>query len=480
VKGINRRMRQTEWLPGWAKHWARDSALLLFSQFSAVVATSLVAIALARNLGPSDWGLFAGLFGVSQAFSTIASFGVAIWLLRELAQLSNVDQTASAEASKRAGHLVSGAIALNVVIAAVLILATLAVTLVVRLDPGATLALVSLMVYGALMAISAGLEAFFRSRRQLRQVVTAVLIEKVVLLSLVGVAVAAEFGVSAIAVMYIVAGIARVLVNGINIHASKHVALARASFDSLKTTLRASMPFALNAASLNIIPRLDAVILVTLSTTAAGYFALGDRVLGPAIMIPWVMSSALYPFLAQEGERSGAGWKILGVFVSAGCLLAVVGIALSPTLVPLIFGKAYDEAVDVVQVMLLAIPFVYGSNAMLAQLYTGGRERSILLVTLGISALGTVAIVAGQLVVGATGAAGGYVLRQILFLTGLVAIEGVPALTRRSARRSHSQPTAEPQSASPPTEERSEPLPTHGSAVPAELTAGTDRPEPSR
>jgi O-antigen/teichoic acid export membrane protein len=240
------------------------------------------------------------------------------------------------------------------------------------------------------------------------------------------------------------------------------------------------MPFALNAASLNIIPRLDAVILVTLSTTAAGYFALGDRVLGPAIMIPWVMSSALYPFLAQEGERSGAGWKILGVFVSAGCLLAVVGIALSPTLVPLIFGKAYDEAVDVVQVMLLAIPFVYGSNAMLAQLYTGGRERSILRVTLGMSALGTVAIVAGQLVVGATGAAGGYVLRQILFLAGLVAIAGVPALTSWRDRRSHSQLTAEPPSASPPTEERSEPLPTHGSTVPAELTAGTDRPEPSR
>jgi O-antigen/teichoic acid export membrane protein len=453
-------MRQTEWLPGWAKHWARDSALLLFSQFSAVVATSLVAIALARNLGPSDWGLFAGLFGVSQAFSTIASFGVAIWLLRELAQLSNVDQTASAEASKRAGHLVSGAIALNVVIAAVLILATLAVTLVVRLDPGATLALVSLMVYGALMAISAGLEAFFRSRRQLRQVVTAVLIEKVVLLSLVGVAVAAEFGVSAIAVMYIVAGIARVLVNGINIHASKHVALARASFDSLKTTLRASMPFALNAASLNIIPRLDAVILVTLSTTAAGYFALGDRVLGPAIMIPWVMGSALYPFLAQERGRSAAGWKILGLFVSAGSLVAVAGIALAPTLVPLIFGSAYDEAVDVVQVMLLAIPFVYGSNAMLAQLYTAGQERSILVVSLGMSALGTVAIVAGQLVVGATGAAGGYLLRQFLFLAGLIAIAAVPALTTWSGRRSHSQPTAEAQLSSPPTEERSESIPT--------------------
>jgi O-antigen/teichoic acid export membrane protein len=455
------RMRQTEWLPGWAKHWARDSALLLFSQFSAVVATSLVAIILARNLGPSDWGLFSGLFGVSQAFSIIASFGVATWLLRELSHLRNVDQTASAEASKTAGHLVSGAIALNVAVAALLILGTLAVTLLARLDRGATFALVSLMVYGAFLAISAGLEAFFRSRRQLRQVVSAVLIEKVVLLSLVGVAVAAGFGVSAIAAMYIVAGTARVLVNAINIHASKHVVLARASFDSFRTTLRASMPFALNAAALNIIPRLDAVILVTLSTTAAGYFALGDRVLGPAIMIPWVMGSALYPFLAREGARSAAGWKILGVFVSAGSVLAVAGIALAPTLVPLIFGSAYDEAVDVVQVMLLVIPFVYGSNAMLAQLYTAGQERSILVVTLGMSALGTVAIVAGQLVVGAAGAAGGYLLRQILFLAGLVAIAGVPALTTRSGRRGHGQPTAEAQSSSSPTEDRSESLPTH-------------------
>jgi hypothetical protein len=78
--------------------------------------------------------------------------------------------------------------------------------------------------------------------------------------------------------------------------------------------------------------------------------------------------------------------------------------------------------VHVVQIMLVAIPFVYGSNAMLAQLYTAGRERSILVVALGISALGTVAIVAGQLAVGVTGAAGGYVLRQVLFLAGLVAI----------------------------------------------------------
>jgi O-antigen/teichoic acid export membrane protein len=461
VKGIKRRMRQTGWLPAWAKHWARDSALLLFSQFSAVVATSLVAIILARNLGPADWGLFSGLFGVSQAFSIIADFGLATWLLRELSQLRNVDQVSSAEASKRAGRLVSGAIALNGAVGAVLILGTLAVTLLARLDPGAIFALVSLMFYGAFSAISGGLEAFFRSRRQLQQVVSAILIEKVVLLSLVGVAVVAGLGMSAIAVMFIVAGVARVLVNAINIHASKHVALTGASFDSLRTTLLASMPFALNAASLNIIPRLDAVILVTLSTTAAGYFALGDRIIGPAIMIPYVMGSALYPFFAREGERSRSGWKILGVFVGMGSLLAVAGIALAPTLVPLIFGNAYDEGVDVVQVMLLAIPFVYGSSSMLPQLYTGGRERSVLVVTLGMSALGTVAIVVGQLVVGPTGAAGGYVLRQTLFLAGLVAIAAVPAVMSWRDQRSHSQPTADAQPSSPPTEERGESIPTH-------------------
>jgi O-antigen/teichoic acid export membrane protein len=454
------RMRHRAWLPAWTKHWARDSGLLLLSQFSAVVATSLLAILVARNLGPSDWGIFSGFLGLSLAFSIVVNFGVGGWLLRELSKLWAVDDCPSDEASGRAGHLVSGAIVLNVGLGMALVLGTLIVTQLVHLDSTATLALVSLMGYAALSGAVAGLEAFFRSRRQLRVVVGAVLVEKFLLLFLVGLAVVAELGIAGIAAMYLVAGMARVLFYGANTRASKHVVISLPSFTSLRGAMRDSLPFALNAASLNVIPRLDTFVLVTLSATAAGYFALGDRILGPLIMIPWVMSSALYPFLAREEKRTHAGWRMVAVFAGAGALLAIVGIAFAPILVPLIFGNAYDEAVDVVRMMLLAIPFVYGSNVMLAQLYTWGRERSILVVTLGISAIGTLAIVAGQLAVGSTGAAAGYVLRQVLFLVGLGTIAAIPFWVQEDHRNRGAQPNGETGRPSRRTEEDSGSIPT--------------------
>jgi O-antigen/teichoic acid export membrane protein len=453
-------MRRKGWLPPWTKHWAHDSALLLFSQFSAVVATSLVAIIVARNLGPSDWGVFSGFLGLSIAFAIVVNFGVGGWLLRELSGLWAIDDSSSHEAAGRAGRLVSGAVVLNLALGVTLVLGGLTVTQVARFDSTSTLALLSLMAYAALSAASTGLEAFFRSRRQLRVVMGAVLVEKVSLLLLVGVAVAAGVGIAGIAAMYVVAAIARALFYGVSIRASEHVDITSPSSASVRNTMRDSMPFALNAASLSIIPRLDTFVLVTLSATAAGYFAVGDRILGPALMIPWVMSTALYPFLAREGQRSGAGWKILAVFTGVGALFAIAGVALAPMLVPLIFGPAYDDAVEVVQVMLLAIPFVYGSNVMLAHLYTGRRERSVLVATLAISALGTVTIVAGQLAFGPTGAAGGYLIRQVLFLTALVILAATTLWTQEEDdRRNGTQPVDETDRPSRPTDEGSGSIP---------------------
>jgi lipopolysaccharide exporter len=425
------RLRRSGWLPTWTRHWARDSALLLVSQAAAVIATSVLAIVLARSLGPSDWGIFAGLLGLSVAFSAIVSFGVAAWLLRELSRLWSADHAVPEETRSSAGELVGGATLLTASLAVPLIAGTLVVAVVAQFDLTVTVALLGLMGYAALSALSDGLEAFFRSRRQLRPVVAALLLEKTLLLGLVAGVVLLGLGVAAVATTYAIAGAARLAFDGVNILASDHLTLRSPGFAGLSRTVRGAVPFALNAASVNIIPRFDTVILVALSATAAGYYAIGDRVIGPAIMIPWVMSTALYPFLTREDERSRAAWKILAAFVLAGASLAVVGVALSPVLVPLIFGTAYEPAIEVVQVMLLGLPFIYGTNALLVHLYTRGRERPMLFVTISVSLVGTGAIVAGQLALGPTGAGGGYLVRQSLLLTGLLAV----GLLRPSIRR---------------------------------------------
>ncbi len=410
------------WVPWWAKHWARDSALLLISQASAVVATSLLAILIARSLGPSDWGVFSGFLGLTLALSVVANFGVGAWLLRELSALWADDDISDDSSRGSAARLVSGGVALNASLGGALVLATLVVVLAARLAVGTAVALLSLVIYAALIAAAGALEAYFRSRRELRVVLVAVLLEKVILLALVGVVVALGFGITGIAVMYATAGLARVGYYGAKLIVGDYIRLERPRPSSLTRTAVRSLPFALNAASLNLVPRFDTFILLAFSSTAAGYFATGDRILGPAVMIPWVMGTTLYPFLPKEDAGSRAGRQILLLFIVVGSIVAAMGVVLAPVLIPQIFGGSFDDAVPVVQVMLLAVPFIYASNALVPQLYTRKRERAVLVATLGTSVLGSLAIVVGQLLVGPVGAATGYVLRQVFFVVGLGAV----------------------------------------------------------
>jgi O-antigen/teichoic acid export membrane protein len=96
-------------------------------------------------------------------------------------------------------------------------------------------------------------------------------------------------------------------------------------------------------------------------------------------------------------------------------VIGAVGIVLSPWLVPVVFGSVYSHAVRTVQVMLVAIPFFFAANPLLAHVYTARLEHRRLGLSLGgVSFLGTGAVVAGQVLVGPVGAACGYVARAIL------------------------------------------------------------------
>ena len=140
----------------------------------------------------------------------------------------------------------------------------------------------------------------------------------------------------------------------------------------------------------------------------------------PAIIVSVVASAALYPFFSRERRDSGAGWRISAVMLGLGGAIGGIGALLTPLLVSAFFGSQYDEAIRVVQIMCLVLPFVYASN--LARLYAAGMERQVLATTLLGSLAGTAAAIGGQVAVGPTGAAAGYVLRQALFTVALTAL----------------------------------------------------------
>lgn len=431
------------WLPSWARSWATDSAALLFSQFTAVLATSALAILLARHLGPRDWGVFSGFLGLSLALSIFIEFGLTQWLLRELTHLVAAEGSDPAPDSRRrtAGSLVVASVAVNLAFGTILTLAAAAAAITIDLGTRNSVVLVALVAYGALIASCYGIEAVFRSRRKLRLVVGATLLEKALLLLLVCIVLLLHLDLVAIGLAYLVAGVAHVVFDVTFVVRKGDVEIGLPSLQKARYVIRESVPFALNRGSLNIIPLLDTVVLSVIAPVAAGYFALGARALGPIIIIPVVMSSALYPFLTGESPESKAGWRVVGALGAAGCVVGAVGIVLTPLAVPFVFGHRYTPAAPTVQIMLGAVPFIFATNPLLTHVYTSRRERLGLALTLtGIAVLGTVAIVAGQELIGPTGAAAGFVARQALFLTALAIAAGVRLPLARSAAARGEEP----------------------------------------
>lgn len=418
--------RRSRWLPSWLRSWAADSAALLFSQFAAVAATSALAILLARHLGPKDWGIFSGFLGLSLALSIFVEFGLTGWLLRELSQLWAQHRTepTSHDTGSRAGQMVVASLTVNLAFGATIIAGAAAVAGVMQVGTTSAVLLISLVTYGALIAACSGLEAVFRARRRIGRVVSATLLEKGLLLLLVSVSLVLGFDLFAIGLAYLLAGVTRATFDLATLVRSGELVLVRPSPGTVRYVTRASVPFALIRASLNVIPLLDTFILVALSPLAAGYFALGARALGPLIIIPVVMSTALFPFLARESAGSRAGWQVIALLAAAGVVIGGIGIALAPSMVPLVFGTDYRHAIRVVQVMLVTTPFIFAANPLLAHVYTARLEHRALGLGLGaVSCIGTAAIVAGQTLVGPVGAASGYVARSMLFV-GMLVVAG--------------------------------------------------------
>lgn len=419
----------------WTRGWMTDSAQLLVSQISTAVATASAAILIARTLGPSDWGVFSAFLGLSIAVTLIADFGIGTWLLRELSRLF-ADGQFEPDAHE-ASRLVSSGILINLAIALPLLAAAAAWCAFAQPDIGVAIALLSLLVYAACTSVANALESHQRALRRVRVVLSATLLEKGLLIVLIAVTALADGGVGAIGLSYLCAGLSRVAFDCFVVFVLSGLPLIRVAARELRERAHQSMPFALNAAALNLIPRLDTLVLLTMSTTSAAWFAVGERALGPALLVPATFGIALFPFMARDAARQLAPWKLALGFGLLGAGIACVGIALTPWLVPLLFGDAYTDAVGAVRIMLVVIPFVYATSPLLVVAYSNGRERALLLPGLTVSCIGTLAIVAGQATGGTTFVAVAFVLRSALFLGATAAVALAPRNEREEAARAN-------------------------------------------
>jgi O-antigen/teichoic acid export membrane protein len=420
-------VRPNALLPSWAGLWARDSALMLLSQGLTVVAASLSAVLVARRLAPGDWGIFSAFLGLSFALGVFVEFGLATWLLRELSRLFGERGDAGRLPAQR---LVGVAIAYTVTLTVLLAASGIIVGTLAGEPLSLALTLSALLCYGGLFATANVLEPYLRAQRRLRRIVTASILEKYVLVLLVIVVVVMDAGLWAIGIAYVSAGLLRACLLGRSVFGRDLPPLPK--WADISAILKKSLPFALTSGALNVVPKLDTIALLALSATAAGYFALADRILGPAVVAAVVAATTLYPFLARRVHGRRAIWALALGFGGIGAIIAAAGIVAAPSLVPLIFGRKYDGAVTAVRLMLLALPLVYAANPLQAYGFSYGRERAVVFATISVTFVGTGAILAGQALEGVSGAAVGFLVRQALMFSAIVAIAAVASRSDRS------------------------------------------------
>src|SRR3712207_6072641 len=77
----------------WTRAWLLDTGVLAGSQLLVLAAGWALALAVARELGPSDYGLFAVCFSLAQAFAIVMEAGFTTYVLRELAPVWLNDET---------------------------------------------------------------------------------------------------------------------------------------------------------------------------------------------------------------------------------------------------------------------------------------------------------------------------------------------------------------------------------------------------
>jgi O-antigen/teichoic acid export membrane protein len=435
-------IRPSGLLPSWAGLWARDSALMLLSQGLTVVAASLSAVLVARRLAPGDWGIFSAFLGLSFALGVFVEFGLATWLLREFSRLfAERGDSGQQPAQGLVGAAIGYTLTLTLALAALgIVVGTVAGE---RLTLSLTLS--SLLCYGGLFATANVLEPYLRAQRRLRRIVAASILEKYILVLLVIVALVTGAGLWAIGIAYVVAGLLRAYLLGRSVFGRNLPPLPRRA--DVSVLLKKSFPFALTSGALNVVPKLDTLGLLALSATAAGYFALADRILGPAVIAAVIAATTLYPFLARRVHRRRAIWVIALGFGSCGAAVAAAGFVAAPALVALIFGRKYDPAVPAVRLMFLALPLIYAASPLQVYSFSYGRERAVVMATIAVTFVGTGAILTGQAIVGISGAAAGFLLRQGLMFG---AIASIAAMTARSDRSLSPLPNSSPVEASIP------------------------------
>ena len=345
---------------------AKNSASLFLAAIFTRGAGLIVAALVARHLGPAALGTFAVVMGFAEIFEVITPLGQRYVVIREVARDRSRLFTCWANASLAT---IVSSVAMGIVLVLLIHL--------LRYDAAVLSSVYVVILVLPLAGLRLIAQAALQGLERMEYLTVSALIGRVLGLSVLWVLLQAGVGVVAAFVGQGVFQLSAflVLVWAILWQGRQHGTLRdlRPDLATCQTTLRASIPFAMQRILMKALLRVNTVILPMLVTMeAVGIFDAADRIRQTSAMIIPLVTMAILPtlsrtFVADRARSVALLEKALKLLLTVIFPFVFIVAIAADKIIPLLYGPGYEAAVPVLRIVIWSQVF-FVADAVLNQI----------------------------------------------------------------------------------------------------------------
>ena len=315
------------------------------------IANLLAVLVIARLYGASILGIYAVALAYATAATMLADNGLQTSAVKKLSIRND-----------RSNSTVSGLLAAKTILSVPLLFAFLVISRWLKLSPTYWWIVVMITLRTVLQSYCQLLLAMMKAVDRMPLIVLIQGTHFTVLL--IGIGAVYSRGLSVIVLMgVLLAGqIIEVCLSSVVLWRTG-LRLCRVELRDCWVTMWDSTPIGITFSIVNLLMRLDLIILSALSAAAtAGTFASAQIVLVMVYVVAWLLGSVLLPDMTRlKGSNSLASYvstwsrNVSYVLVPA----AVIGVWAGPRFMQLLYGSIFEAAGPLLSILILAAPFIF-------------------------------------------------------------------------------------------------------------------------
>ncbi len=344
-------------LPGRFNQISANLFWLVVSRLVRIVASLLVLGFVSRYLGVDQFGVLNYAIGLTTIFSAVASLGFEGIVVRELVK-----------APERTSAILGTAFVLRIA-GGIAAMGLVGLTALLTADDRCTTILSLIVATAFLPGAFDVIELWFQKNIQAKHTVLARLV--------------AALLVSAIKIGLVFGGASLVMFAWAQVLDAAFGAAAliwvfhwrgqfvkqwRFARDLCRTMLRDCWPLILSGVLVAIYMRIEQIMVMTvLGKYSMGIYYASVKVTEMWAFIPSIILVTIYPILVAKRQENPAAYKqklqtVFDLMTGLGYVVAAGTTLLAPFIIPLIYGKKYDDAIGVLLIQTWTAPITFNAS----------------------------------------------------------------------------------------------------------------------